>query len=190
MKKKALIILMLLISTSLFAQNKETVNIPETNSKSMEFMSKDDSFIKKEFFDKGNIKGLKCQVLILTDINNQNKIGCLKLETSCNASYGSPANTFIGILDMDEINDCIKSLEYIKDNLLSTSPSIYTEAEFKTRDNLKFGAYYNENKKKWKAYVYTKGSKSHSAEFFNSSNISSLIDVMNNAKIEIEEKIK
>jgi hypothetical protein len=136
----------------------------------------------------GKVKGVKCEILILTDIVNQTKLGCLRLETTYSSSYSS--DSYVGTLDYDEIDACVKSLQYIKDNMLPSSPSVYTEAEFKTRDGVKFGAYFNINKSKWNAFVYTKGYTSRSAEFFDSSNIDSLIEVMNKSKVMIQEKIK
>lgn len=191
MKKNLLLLVLLMsINTLLFAQAKEADKLQDTKSKTLEFMAKDGSFIKKEFFDMGKVKGVKCDILIITNIVNQQKMGCLRLETSYSSSYSSSPDTYIGTLDYDEIDACVKSLHYIKDNFLPSTPNVYTEAEFKTRDNVKFGAFYNESKKKWSAFVYTKGYTSRSAEFFDSSNIDSLIEIMNQAKGMIQEKTK
>ena len=73
--------------------------------------------------------------------------------------------------------------------MLST-PDVYTEVEYKTLDNLKLGAFYSNAKSKWTAFIYTKGYTSRSAEFLDSSNIATFIEVMNQAKSMIAEKTK
>ena len=70
--------------------------------------------------------------------------------------------------------------------MLLSTPEVYTEAEYKTNDGVKFGAYYN--KGKWTAFVYTKGYTSRSAEFLGTDNIDSFIAVMRQAKQLIAEK--
>ena len=66
----------------------------------------------------------------------------------------------------------------------------YTETAYSTRDKIQVGAYYNEKKLAWTAYVYTKSYTSRSAEFFDSASLTSLVEVMTKAKEMIAEKIK
>jgi hypothetical protein len=180
---KKLFLLLLLLPMVVYSQEKE----PETKSKSIEFMSKDGAFIKKEFYDLGKIKGVTCQVLILSDMVAQKKVGCLRLETSYISQYSS--DTYVGTLDSDELEACIKSLNYLVSEILPSQPTIYTEAEYKTRDGVRFGAFNDLKKGKWSAFVYTKSYTSRSAEFFDSTNISELIKIMEAAKVMIAEKI-
>lgn len=166
------------------AQERAKDEIPESKSKSVEFLKADGTFLLKEFYDLEKIKGVECQVLIMTNIVTGEKMGCLRLETHYKSQYTS--DNYVGTLDSDELDACIQSLEYIKSTLLLSSPDVYTEAEYKTNDGVKFGAYFN--KGKWIAYVYTKGYTSRSAEFLGADNITSFISVMNQAKLLITEK--
>ena len=182
--RKVLVSLMLVaFSVLLYAQ--ETPKEPESQSKSVEFLSKNGSFILKEFYDLGKVKGVTCQVLIMTNIKDNTKMGCLRLETTYSSSYST--DSYIGTLDVDELDACIQSLEYISNNLLPSTPAVYTEAEYKTRDRVRLGAFYNERKSSWSAFVYTTYS-SRSCEFLDSSSITSLISVMERAKSLIKEK--
>lgn len=181
MKKALLVIAVVLITFVSVAQEK-------SESKTLEFMSEGSSLIKKEFYDLGSVKGVKCQVLIVTNLLQNTKLGCLRLETTY-PSYSS-SDTYIGTLDYDEIDDCIKSIDYIKNNILTSIPDIYTETQYSTRDNIQVGAYYSEKKASWTAYVYTKAYTSRSAAFFDSTSLAALVAVMTKAKIMIEEKIK
>lgn len=186
MKKFLFFVAALMISATTFAQDKASED--KTESKTLEFMSRGSSLIKKEFYDLEAVKGVKCQVLIVTDLLENKKIGCLRLETTY-TGY-STSDTYIGTLDYDEIDDCIKSINYIRENILTSTPETYTETEYSTRDNIEVGAYYNEKKLSWTAYVYTKSYTSRSAEYFDASSLSSLVAVMTKAKNMIAEKIQ
>lgn len=183
MRKIIFIILsVVLVCNTSFAQDVKN----ESKSKSIEFMAECGNLIKKEFYDLPGIKGITNQVLIITDVLSGKKIGCMRIETSY--YNGRSSDSYVGTLDYEELDACIKSLTYIKDELLQTKPEVYTETEYKTLDNLKLGAYYSEEKNKWMAFIYTKGYTSRSAEFIDSSNIVTFINIMNQAKAMIAEK--
>lgn len=168
---------------AVFAQTQAKDEIPESKSKSIEFLKADGTFLVKEFYDLQKVKGVECQVLIMTNVVTGKKMGCLRLETNYRSQYSS--DSYIGTLDADELDACIQSLDYIKNTLLPSMPQVYTEAEYKTNDGVKFGAYYN--KGKWTAFVYTKGYTNRSAEFLGADNIESFIEVMQQAKSLISE---
>lgn len=189
MKKYSAIIALLLCGFLSFAQTEKNTE-DKSKSKALEFLSKDGSFILKEFYELGTVKGVNCEVLIITDVVKNEKIGCLRVETSHYVSYSYGSDTYTGTLDYDELDACVKSIRYIQETLLPSSPEVYTESEYKTRDNVKVGAYYDVSKSKWTAYMYTKGYTSKSAEFFDSSNLTELCDLMEKAKSMIAEKVK
>ncbi|MDE7166635.1 MAG: hypothetical protein K2O17_06370 [Bacteroidaceae bacterium] len=175
----------LLACSPILAQTQAKDEIPESRSKSLEFLKVDGTFIVKEFYDLQKVKGVGCQVLIMTNTVSGIKMGCLRLETNYRSQYSN--DSYIGTLDSDELDACIQSLEYIKNTLLPSNPEVYTEAEYKTIDGVKFGAYFN--KGKWTAFVYTKGYTSRSSEFLGADNIDSFIEVMRQAKQLITEKV-
>lgn len=183
--KKILLILALLMPMALLAQDK-VADAPQSKSKTLEFLEKDGSFIQKEFYQLGKVKGVECEILILTNLLNKQKMGCLRLKTTYYNRVGGN-DTYIGTLDADELSASVQSLQFIKDQLIPTTPSTYTEAEYKTRDGVKMGAYSSE--KGWKSYIYTKGYTTRSAEFFDASNIDTLIGYFNQAKEMIAEKV-
>lgn len=182
--KKILFILLsfVLMSNVAFAQESEN----ESKSKTVEFMAGCGSLMKKEFYDLPKVKGVSNQVLIITNVLTGKKIGCLRVETTY--YNGRSTDSYIGTLDFEELDACVKSLTYIKDELLPTTPEVYTEVEYKTLDNLKLGAFHS--KGKWTSFIYTKGYTSRSADFLDSSNIATFIEVMNQAKAMIAEKTK
>lgn len=133
-----------------------------------------------------DVKGIENEVLIITDVLSGVKYGCMRLITVYKG-VGHTLDKYIGTLDYEELDACIKSLTYINGELLPTRPDCYTEVEYKTLDNLRIGAYYSSE---WKAFVYTKGYTHRSAEYINSKHIESLISVMEQAKDMIKEKIQ
>lgn len=187
MKKILLILLGLVLSFSCYAQDTDD---DKSKSVALEFLSNSGSLMRKEFIELGKIKGVKCQVLIITNVVTNKKVGCLRLETQYYSSASRSSDSYIGTLDYDEIDACIKSVKYIRDELLSTTPANYTEVEYKTNDNLKIGAFFSEDKSKWSAYVQTKGHTTRSLEFFNPENLTPFIEMFEKAKTTIAENIK
>ncbi|MDD7456143.1 MAG: hypothetical protein PUK70_07870 [Bacteroidales bacterium] len=189
MKAKALILAiaaLFIASTTSFAQQKEE----ESASTTLQFMKSSGSFLVKEFYDLAVIKGVTCKVLIITDVVSNKKMGCMRLETEYSSSYSSSPDTYVGTLDADELDACIRSLTYLKDNILSKDAETYTEAQYTSRDKVEIGAYFNESKKKWTAYVQTKSYTSRSMEFFEAANLDALAAEMQKAKDMILEKTK
>ena len=109
--KNSLFTLMLILSIPCFAQQNKAEG-EKSKSKAVEFMSQSGTLIRKDFYDIHKDKyGVTCQVLILTNILNNKKSGCLRLKTEYFSSVGT--DTYIGTLDADEIDAAIKSLKYI-----------------------------------------------------------------------------
>ena len=186
MKKYLVLLVTLMLSMTSFAQDSKKEFKSESNS--VEFMSKNGTFICKDFFDLPSVKKIEFQVLIMTDLVENTKMGCLRLITHYKASYGT--ETYIGTLDYDEIDACIQCLEKLNNNIINTTPNNYVEVEYTTKDGVEIGAYYSVPKAKWTAYVYTKNYTADSAEYINSEIIVKIIDTLTQAKAMIEEKIK
>ena len=186
MKKYLILLITLMLSITSFAQGNAKDFKSESNS--LQFMSQNGSFIYKEFFDLPSVKKIEFQILIMTDLVDQEKMGCLRLKTQYKSNYGT--TTYIGTLDYDEIDACIQCLEKLQSDILPSVPSSYVEVTYQTKDGVKIGAYCNEGKSNWKAYVYTRGYNVDSAEFINAENIVKIIENLKTAKSMIEEKTK
>lgn len=184
MKKVFLLLAAALISVGALAQNKADEG---SSSKSINFMSKDGVLLQKEFYDFPKIKGISFQVLIITDIIQNSKVGCLRIETKYYSNYTS--DTYIGTLDADELGAAIKSLEYIKTNVITSTPGTYTEMTYQTRDKAEIGAFYN-NKGNWVIYVKPKSYQNRSLETINESELESVIQTLKKAQTLISEKIQ
>lgn len=167
----------------------------ESKSKAVQFMDRDGSILKKVYHNLGKVKGIECQVIILTDLKNNEKLGCLQLGTKGNLVFGGSRPNYDGILDSDELAAAIQSLEYIKDEVLPNKPSTYTEVLYISRDNVKLGAYTeiinNSNGKSYKWRVFVKPNYyDESLEDFNTKHIETFIEYLKKAQSIISENTK
>lgn len=183
MKKTILLILLALVPMFIFAQEgKET----ESKSKAVEFSKKDGTLLRKEFYDIGSVKGIEFQVLIMTDELSKEKLGALRIKTSYYSSVGT--DDYVGTLDFDEIDACLKSLEYIQNTIITSTPATYTECGYSTKDNVEIGTYSSE-KKGWVVYIQTKGYTTRSLKFVDLKEFPKVIKYITSAKSKIQELV-
>jgi len=166
---KKLLILLFLLPMLAYSQEKE----PESKSKTIEFTNKEGAFYQKEFEDIGKIEGVSFKNIYITDLIENRVISALRLENSYYIGSGSSVD-YIGTLDADELEGCIKTLDYLKENILATSPSLYTEIEYKSRDGVLIGAY--TSKGLWTLYIQTKSYTQKSLTRIKISEIDKLIN--------------
>ena len=150
MKKTLLMIAVLFLAISANAQSEKQEET--SKSETVKLLQKNGVLLRKDFYDIGKVEGVIFQNIIITDISTGEKTGALRLETSYYSSLGT--DTYIGTLDFDELEGCIKSLTYIKDNVITSLPETYTECEYKTKDeNFLDTMRINENNEKMRLLV-------------------------------------
>lgn len=178
----------MIVSVETFAQ---TTNLTtrESKSKTVEFEEKNGSFLKKEYYDLDDVKDVKCQVLIITDLKTNDQIGCLLIGTA-DLTY-----RYTGILDYDELGAAIESLEYIQREVIPTTPEVQTRVLYTSRDNVTLGVYsylsMGSTKEVYKWRVYVKPTiYNDSFEGFNKKHIDKLIENLKKAQTLIEKKTK
>ena len=144
--KKLFILLVFLCSVAVSnAQEKET---EKSQSKAVLFEKSIGSLIRKDFYNLPKVSGVENNVLILTDILTGTKIGCLRMEY-----YDDYNDLRAGYIDFEELDAAIKSLSYIKETILHTTPDVYTEFSFKSKDGVQLGTYFNEKTQKWVVFI-------------------------------------
>jgi len=180
--KKILLVLALLMPMCMNAQEKEE----RINSKTLEFLAKDGSAYKKEFYDLATVgkaySPIQNQVLIATNMVTGVKMGCLRIITIYDGSK------YIGTLDSDELDSAIASMEKFHSEIKPTLPEIYTELEYRTRDGVNIGMY--SDKKEWKIYVQTKSYTTRSLSTFTSEDLEKYINILKEAKRIIADKVR
>lgn len=180
--------LLLIINIMVFAQTKEQE--PQSKSKTIAFLAKDGSLLKKEFYDieGGKIDGVGFQNIVISDIISKIKIGALRITTSYYSSALGSSETYIGTLDYDELDACIKSLEYMNEHVINAAPNTYTECEYNTRDGIKMGVFCN-SKKGWSFVIQTKSYTNRSAEYLNIQSLSTAILLLKNSQVQLKEAL-
>jgi hypothetical protein len=183
MKKSSLFLVALISCFIGFAQQEVK---EKSLSKTVEFSEKNGVLLQKEFEDLGSIKGVTFKNAYIKDLLTGEKIVALKLESSYYIGSGSSVD-YSGILDFDELDACIKSLKYIKENLITTIPQLYTEIEYKTRDGIKIGTYLA-NKTQWKLFIQTASYSNKSIKFIELDQLDNIISVFEKSKQLLSEK--
>lgn len=179
MKKVLLVLAVMLLAISANAQTDKQEEA--SKSEIVKLLQKDGVLLRKDFYDIGKVKDVTFQNIIITDISTGEKTGALRLETSYYSSLGT--DTYIGTLDFDELEGCIKSLTYIKDNIITSLPETYTECEYKTKDGVSIGAFVRTTKKerKWNIYIRTRSYTNRSQELLEPDNLVEVIALLNQA---------
>jgi len=157
----------------------------ERKTASDNFLARSGTLIEKRFYEVGKInKGLVVSVVKLKDLNKNEGFCFLKLES----------NDLIGIkegkatLDEDEVDGFLKSLKLIKVTILSTRDT-YTEVVYNSRGYFSAGAYYEEKKQRWKAFMQLQNYNNKTFMSLEVETIDALISLVEKAKEEMKIKI-
>lgn len=176
MKKILNILIVLFMATGAYAQSL----VSGSSSKTLQLLEADGSFLVKAFYDLATVKGVDCKVLIITDAFSGKKLGCMRLETRPSAARA--AETYVGTLDADELDACIQALSYIREHLLLSPCETYTEAEYRTRDKVTIGAFFDTRKQEWTAYILTKNDTRQSMKLLDAESLELLKEEMVKAR--------
>ena len=187
--KKLFILFVLLCSVAVSnAQEKET---EKPQSKAALFENSIGSLIRKESYVLPRVGGAEMDVVILTDIITGTKIGCLRMKTKYHRPYTEPDifETYAGYIDFEELDAAIKSLSYIKETILPTTPDVDTRFTFNFKDGGELRIDFNEKTKKWVFSIYTT-IKLYSETKCDVTQLSEMIEIMKTAKSKIQELTK
>lgn len=145
-----------------------------------EFSLKSGTLIRKEFIDVGTIKGIEVQVLKVSDLHSGNGISALRLNRSVQGRYTSASHT--AALDADELDDLMRAINNLKMNVFPTSPYTYTEVTFQSKAGFEAGAYYDQDRMKWVAYLRLEKYDRDSMVFLSVSDFDELLTLIGEAK--------
>lgn len=166
-----MIIMILLSSIATIAFSEET-NASEFNR----ILLTKGSLIIKEFIDFKEIgdTNVMLQIATLTNPAENTEYKALRLEWEYYKSkydYG----TAVGVLDADEVESVISTLEFIKENLPTMKN--YTEVIYKTNGGLEIGAYKSDSSTR----LFVNNS-SNELDSFDTTSISTFISVLREAQ--------
>lgn len=154
----------------------------KSDSKTIAFRDRSGSLIKEEIFNVGKFNRVNYDVMIYTDLIKNEKVGSLRVTTS-DSRY-----LYYGYLDSDEIDAALKTLTYIKDNVLTTSPTTDTKIEYNSRDKVRIGVSAETNGK-WVVYIFAHSYDKDTKTTFSSNDLQKMIEAMSQAQGMIADKI-
>lgn len=154
----------------------------KSDSKITAFRDQYGSLMKEETYNLGEINRIKYDVIVYTDLIKNEKVAGLQVTTS-DSRY-----SYFGYLDSDEIDAAVQTLNYIRDNILGTTPSVPTKIEYNTRDKVRIGISAEANGN-WVAYVFAHSYDKNTKTTFVSYDIPKMIEVMTRAQSIISDKI-
>jgi hypothetical protein len=122
-----------------------------TKSKTEALLSEPGKLLQRELFLIDKILAsnytIRVEAIIINDINASSRTGALQISTY--STVGPQLTTHVGTIDYDEIKPVIKTLEYIKTDVIDSSPEVSSKVEFLSGSGLKVGAHYDPYRKSW-----------------------------------------
>ena len=210
--KKIFFFLLLLMPLQLLADDSTNKNKGQeeallqrenSTSKTVDFLKSHSSLFKYEYYalpdvGKGSSR-IGNEVVIITDIVNKKKVGCLRVSNSGmlqNYGYGFFRNRYACVLDFDELDDLIKSCEYIQSVVLKTEAEVPTVIKYETLDGLTLEAEWVEinstiySGAEWYVYIKTDWYENDSSRKINMKYFPQFIQNLKDAKEMILLKLK
>ncbi|SHL14292.1 hypothetical protein SAMN05444266_102190 [Chitinophaga jiangningensis] len=178
---KTVVIIWVIISSfySASCQSTKSDSDPkEQKSKAELFSNKSGSLIQKQFIDIGSLRGCQIKVVQLTDLIGGETTKAVRFEYIYPGAYSS--DTKIGILDIDEVDALIKSLNILKDKVIPTTPELYTEIAYKSRGGFQAGCFIS--RKQWSSFLKLEQFDDKSYVFMKDGDIIQLLSLLNDAK--------
>ena len=175
MKKILLFTVLAAISISSFAQS-TTKEKDQSNAEI--FSAKSGTLMQKEFLALSNIKNCKIEVLHFTDLITTSKQSGLKFSMDVVSSYST--DTKSAMLDADEIDGLMKSIKLIQEKVLITTPSTYTEVNYRSRSGFEAGCF--TSKGSWSCYLKLEKYDGKSYVWINTEDLANLYTILEQAK--------
>lgn len=142
------------------------------------FSAKSGTLIEKTFVDVGKLRDVAIKVLVITDLIEDTKMSGVRFEYEHKTSYAS--DTKLALLDPDEVDGLIKSINILQNRIFNTTKTDYTEVTFRSRGGFEAGCYYS--KGDWKTYLKLEKYDKDSFVFLNKEDFTTLLNLLNQAK--------
>ena len=172
-------LLFLLVFISAFASAQTAKESEQSNAE--KFSAKSGTLMQKEFVEIGNLKKCKISVVYFTDLISNSKQSALKFEYEVASSYST--DTKSAILDTDEIDGLMKSIKIIQDKVIITTPTNYTEVNYRSRSGFETGCYMS--KGSWSSYLKLERFDSKSYVWLAKEDLPTLYSILEQAKLKM-----
>lgn len=147
------------------------------------FLLKTGVLFQKNITTLGKFKATSIDVIEIINLSDKSKVKSLRLKKDPIGEYESD---HVGVIDNDEVEGLIKSLELIKSNVIAITPDVYTEVSYKSRGGFEAGGYYSDTDKAWHYYLKMSKYDEKSYQFFKSNELEELLTFLNSAKPKLQ----
>lgn len=130
---------------------------------------------KTEYISVGFYQRCEIQKIISTDLVTGSVTKFVKLDLTVQGNYG--AQTKSAALTFNEVEGLINSLKAFQENVIVTTPAVYTEVNYTTND-FKAGCYFSE--KSWTVFLKLVAHDNESYIIVKPNTIDQLIGLLNN----------
>jgi len=137
--------------------------------------------MEKEYETVGEVAKCKIQVVHYKDMIDGHKLNAVLFEFEARLSYGS--DTKSAVLDADEIDGLIASINIIKDKIIPTAAANYTEVNFKSRSGFMAGCF--SKKEKWSTFLKLQSYDSNSYVWLEKDDFDKLLPILQSAKAKL-----
>lgn len=180
-------LLLLLAGSSIFGQ---VAQPDKPVSKIEQFSARSGVLIEKRIVDAGSldidrVTHVKIQTIIVTDLIANSVLSGVRFEYSVAEMFPSNRKTTkTAVLDADEVDGLISSINFLRTNVFNTTKEDYTEVIYSSRGGFSAGAYFSG--KKWTAFLKLEKFDAESFVFIQPKDFDRVLELVQLAK----EKLK
>jgi predicted hydrolase (HD superfamily) len=111
------------------------------------------------------------------DLMTNQKTSAVRFEYEYSGAYNT-SDTKLALLDADEVDGLIKSIQILQEKMIASTPVNYTEVEYFSRSGFQAGGFYEQKKKAWSAFVKLEKYDSKSYVFIDNDDLTQLLTLM------------
>ena len=151
-------------------------------SKAESFSHKSGTAIQRQYSEIGKISKCRFRVVHLTDLMSGEKLSALAIEYEHLFAGSSTTNT--ALLDVDEVDNYLKTVELILSQILHNKPKDYSEVIFRSRDGFESGCFLKtaSDWRDWVGFFKVDEFDSESFLSFEQRDFEKLKDILQNAR--------
>lgn len=153
---------------------------PTPLSKLEEFSKKSGTLVQKTFESIGGVSDVTMDIVEIKDLLSNQAVKGLRMELVVKSTYST--DTKRAFLDSDEIDGLLKSIQFVRDNVMTTTPTIYTEVTYQSRSGFEFGAFFAIKGKGWTSYLKLERFDGKSFAFMDSTALGKFLELISLGK--------
>jgi hypothetical protein len=149
-------------------------------SKAEQFSEMEGTLVQKVFVDIGKFNKVDFQVLYYTDLVNGKSISAMRLSLNYQSQYTSDEK--VAVLDRDEVDSLMKSVNYLITNATRRTATSYEEMLYTSRAGFKLGCYWDADTSSWKGFMKLERFDKDSSIYFNSEGLLMILSLLDKVR--------